>query len=509
MAHLPGRPTSLWIDTTPTTNFPPLPANLAVDVAIVGGGIVGLTAATLLQRAGKRVAVVESRKMIEGVTGHTTAKVTSLHRLIYAELIEQFGEEKARLYAESNQAAISQIAAFIEEEQIDCNFERQSAYTFTESTHDLAKIEAEVEAAQKLGLPATFVREASLPFPIQGAIRLDNQAQFHPRKYLLALVNTLITNGAYLFEETRALDVEEGSPCQVITDQGTVSAQDVIVATNLPILDRGLFFAKAFPKRSYIVGAPIDPAEAPVGMFINTGSPYRSFRTAHADGSTLLLVGGEEHKTGHATDTEERYQRLEVYARDRFGVSAFDYRWSTQDYTSADRVPYIGQLTPRSQHIYVATGFGGWGMTNGTLSGMLLADLILEKTNPWAKLYKATRAKPFLAKKSLKENLDSAQDWIGGRLVFPQGTSFSELARGEGKILTINQVEKVAAYKDAQGTIHTVSPACTHLGCFVCWNSAEKSWDCPCHGSRFSYDGRVIHGPAVKDLAPKEVQGMP
>jgi glycine/D-amino acid oxidase-like deaminating enzyme/nitrite reductase/ring-hydroxylating ferredoxin subunit len=502
MTLLPGKPASFWIDSTPETNFPSISRGLLVDVAILGGGMVGLTAATLLKRAGQTVAVIEAEQIVKGVTGHTTAKVTSLHRLIYAELLKKFGEEKARLYAESNQAAIERIAAFIEEEQIDCDFERKSAYTYTESASDMDAIEAEVNAALQLGLPASFVRETSLPFPIQGAVRFDNQAQFHPRKYLLALAKTIPGNGSYLFEETRALDVKEGNPCEVMTDKGVIMARDVIVATNLPILDKGLFFAKAYPKRSYVLSARIDPSKAPVGMFINTENPSHSIRTTPYEGGLLLIVNGEEHKTGHISDTENRYKKLEEYARDRFEIDSFEYHWSTQDYTSVDKVPYIGKLTPASKHVYVASGFGGWGMTNGTLSGMILKDLILERPNPWTKLYDATRATSFVSKKFFQENADVAQDWLKDRFTSPQAKSFSEVANGEGKIVTING-EKVAAYRDEQGIMHALSPVCTHLKCLVHWNNAEKSWDCPCHGSRFSYEGKVLHGPAVKDLEQK------
>lgn len=504
MTNLPGKPASFWIDSTPATSYPLPGSHVSVDVAIVGGGIVGLTAATLLKRAGKTVAVIESRQIVTGVSGHTTAKVTSLHQLIYAELIKQIGEKKAQLYAESNQAAVERVAAFVAEEQIDCDFSRQSAYTFTESGDELGQIKDEVEAALKLGLPASFVQETSLPFAIAGAIKFDNQAQFHVRKYLLHLAKNIPSNGSHLFENTRVQKVDEGNPCQVVTDQGVINAQDVIVATHLPILDQGLFFAKTYPKRSYIIGARIDPSKAPEGMYIGSGKAYHSIRTTPSNGGLLLLIGGEGHKVGTVSDTEERYQKLEAYARARFGIDSFEYRWSTQDMVSFDKLPYIGKLTPFNQHIYVATGFSLWGMTKGTMSGMLLSDLILGKENPWTELYDATRATPFLTPLSVKEGLDVATRWVGDRLKGLQSSSFSEVNDGEGKLLTING-EKVAAYRDEQGTVHAVSAVCTHLACVVSWNSAEKSWDCACHGSRFSCDGEVIHGPAVKDLAQKVV----
>lgn len=498
MYNLAGKPISYWIDSTPETNFPSLVNSVSVDVAIIGAGIAGITAATLLKRAGKTVAVIESKSISTGVSGHTTAKVTSLHQLIYAELIKQFGEDKARIYAQSNQAALERVAAFVQEEQIDCDFSRQSAYSFTESQDKLTQIEQEVEAALKLGLPASFVQKTSLPFPVAGAVKFDNQAQFHSRKYLLHLAKLLPGNGSYVFEDTRVQNVDEGNPCQVITDKGTVQARDVIVTTNLPILDQGLFFAKTYPKRSYIIGARIEPSKAPQGMFIGVGETYYSIRTTPYQDGLLLLVGGGGHKVGTVSNTEEKYLNLEEFARSRFGIESFDYRWSTQDYVSFDKLPYIGRLTPFNQHIYVATGFSLWGMTKGTMSGMLLADMILGIDNPWTELYDATRATPFVTPQGIKENLDVGVHWVSDRIK-GLGNSLSDVASGEGKLVTF-EGERVAAYRDEQGEIHAVSAVCPHLGCTVLWNNAEKSWDCPCHGSRFSYNGTVLHGPSVKDL---------
>ena len=504
MTNLAGKPASFWIDSTPETTYPILANDrISVDVAIVGGGIVGLTAATLLKQAGKTVAVIESRQIATGVSGHTTAKVTSLHQLIYADLIKQIGEEKARLYAESNQAAIELIAKFVAEQQIDCDFSRQSAYTFTQSEHDLNKVTDEVEAALKLGLPAAFVKETSLPFAIAGAVKFDNQAQFHVRKYLLHLAKNIPGNGSHIFEHTRVLNVED-TPCEIITDRGVINAENAIIATHLPILNQGLFFAKTYPERSYLIGAHIDPKQAPEGMFIGFGKDYHSIRTTPHDGGTLLIVGGSGHKTGTVVDTEECYQKLEDYARTHFKLESIDYRWSTQDLVSFDKLPYIGKLTPLAKHIYVATGFSLWGMTKGTMSAMLLSDAILGKENPAAEIYEATRATPFLTPESVKQGVELVAHWVGDRLKGLQSNSFAEVSDGEGKLLTIDG-EKVAAYRDEQGTVHAVSAVCTHLACIVNWNNAEKSWDCPCHGARFSYDGEVLHGPAVKDLERKVV----
>lgn len=498
-------PKSYWIDSTPETNFPTLSKDLIVDVAIVGGGIAGLTTAMLLKKAGKTVAVIDARKIAEGVSGHTTAKVTSLHQLIYADLLQNLGIDKARIYAESNQAALERVANFVTEENIDCDFSRRSAYTFAQSAHGLIKIQEEVTAALELGLPANFVQETPLPFPVTGAVRFDNQAQFHPRKYLLHLAQCIQGDGSHVFEDTRVSNVESAKTyCQVMTDRSVITAQEVVITTHLPILDSGLFFAKTYPQRSYIVGARIDPDRAPEGMFIGSGEEYFSIRTtpdrdSPDENAVLLLVGGGGHKVGEVTNTEGQYQKVEDFARSHFGIDTFDYRWSTQDMVSFDKLPYIGNLTPATPNIYVATGFSLWGMTNGTLSGMLLSEMILGITNPWADLYDATRITPFVTSEGIKQTISVGMHWVGDRF---KGLGMSELAqveKGEGQLVTIDG-EKIAAYRDEQGAIHTVSAVCPHLGCILAWNNAEKSWDCPCHGSRFGCDGGLLHGPAVTDL---------
>ncbi|MEO1069875.1 MAG: FAD-dependent oxidoreductase, partial [Cyanobacteria bacterium J06638_6] len=385
---------------------------------------------------------------------------------------------------------------------IDCDFARRDIYTFATDDSGLKKVQAEVEAAQSVGLPAAFVGSLDLPFDIKGAVHLPHQAEFHPRKFMLAIAATLPGDGSHVFEQTRVKTVDGEGPCQVITHNGpTVTAQDVVVTTNLPILDIGLYFAKSYPSRSYLIGGRIEASQAPQGMYIGVGESYRSIRTTPTDdGGTLLLVGGEGHKVGTDDATDERYQRLEDYMRTQFGIEA-DYRWSSQDFVSFDKLPYIGKLTPAHQHTYVATGFSLWGMSKSVLSAMILTDSILGIQNSWADLYDATRPTPFVTQTSIKENLDVGKHWFGDRLkgLFdsPEG-----VAPGEGKLVTHNG-DKVAAYRDDTGQLHTVSAVCPHLGCIVAWNAAETSWDCPCHGSRFSHEGNILHGPAVKPLEQK------
>jgi glycine/D-amino acid oxidase-like deaminating enzyme/nitrite reductase/ring-hydroxylating ferredoxin subunit len=493
-------PGSLWIESTPETSYGALAGGLDVDVAVVGGGIAGITAAFLLKQAGKSVAVVESKRILHGATGYTTAKVTAAHSLTYTTVAKNFGEDGARVYAEANRGALDLVARLVDELAIDCDFERKANYVYAETPDERARIEQEVDAARRAGLAAELVEETPLPYPVECAFRLEGQAQFHPRKYLLPLARAVHGDGSHVLELTRVSDVGTGRRCVVRSDRGTIVADDVVVATHLPFLDRGFFFAKAHPERSYAVACRIGAEQDPDGMYINVSSPTRSVRTASDEHGLLLLLGGEGHKPGDEPDTEARYRALEEYGRRHWQAEEFPYRWSTQDYSPVDGVPYVGRLTRRGEHVYVATGFKKWGMTNGTAAAMILADLILGRENAWAGLYDAKRLTPRASAPGfVKENAAVARHFVGDRLNRGAEAELDTLAAGEGRLLRLNG-RKTAAYRDQAGRVHALSPVCTHMGCHVNWNAAERSWDCPCHGSRFSGEGVVIQGPATRDL---------
>lgn len=497
--RLPVNP-SFWVETTPDTDYPSLSPGIRVDVAVLGGGIVGIMAAHQLKRAGKSVAVIEADRIGRGVTGYTTAKVTAGHGMIYTKLIKSFGVEGAQIYARSNLAAIEQIAQIIEDLGIDCDWQRQANYVYTEDAGELRSIEEEVEAEQKVGLPTTFTTETSLPFPIAGAVKMENQAQFHPRKYLVPLAGAIPDDRSHVFEHTRALDVKPGSPCTITTDKGTLEASDVIMATHYPFLDRGFFFPKNRPSRSYAISATVESGDLREGMYISSSSPTRSIRGTPHKGKTMLIVGGEGHIVGTEVDTAARYRRLEDWARERWGIEEPEYRWSAQDPSTLDGVPYIGRLNRGSEHVYVATGFGKWGFTNGTVAAMILSDHILERDNDWAPLYDSKRLNLSSAKEFVMENADVARHFVLDRMTRPQ-RSPSGLNNGEGGVFK-KGLSTVAAYRDDEGILHTHSAVCTHLKCIVQYNDSERSFDCPCHGSRFSYDGEVLQGPALKPLEP-------
>lgn len=505
---IPGRDVSLWMATTQRTDFPSLEGDRQVETAVVGGGIVGVTAALHCAEAGREVALLESDRVVEGVTGKTTAKVTAQHGLIYDDLLEKHGREAARQYAEANAAAIEAVADQVDERDIDCDFQRLPAYTYAEGADQREQVKREASVAEGLGLPASYVEDPPFPAEASGAVKFYEQAQFHPRKYLLDLVDGIPEEGSHVFEETKVTGIEDGSKgsegsddslCRVETERGTVTAENVLVATHFPIEDPAFYFARQYPKRSYVLAVRLGE-EPPEGMFYRDAEPYFSVRPHPADDGTLTLVGGQNHKTGQGGSTAERYRKLERQARDHFDVESVEYRWSTQDYVSTDRIPFVGELGPKTENVYVATGFGGWGMTNGTAAGMMLAEFAQGESLRWADAFDPQRIDPGAAGKDLvTENLNVGKEFTKDWAKTPFRGEDPDLAPGDGEVVR-RDAKPLAVARDDDGKLHVRSAVCTHLDCIVHWNDAEQSWDCPCHGSRFSIDGEVLDGPAVEDL---------
>jgi glycine/D-amino acid oxidase-like deaminating enzyme/nitrite reductase/ring-hydroxylating ferredoxin subunit len=494
-----GEPRSLWVATAGTTDYPVLPGDLEVDVAVIGAGIAGLTAALALKRAGRAVAVIDAARVGTGVTGHTTGKVTSLHRLAYSELARRHGNATARIYGQANQAAVEHVAHVVASEGIDCGFRRVANYTYAETGDSLDLVRTEANLAALLGLPATFTTEVPLPFPVKGAVRFDGQAQFHAVKYLQGLAGAVDGGGSFVFEQTQVQQIHDGAPAVVDTGQGSVRARDVIVATNVPFGGQGLFSLRCHPHRSYIVAGRVDAAPLDA-TFISVDEPMRSVLTASVNGESYVLTGGEGHRVSESGDIAARYRRLTDFAHDRLGVQEVAYRWSTQDGMPLDGLPYVGLMSPRSKHVYVITGLRKWGLSNGTAAALILADALSGRENPWATVFNSNRITPAAsAGRFVKENMRTVAAVVAGKL---RGQpSYAELSPGEGTVTKVHG-EGTAVYKDADGEIHAVSATCTHQGCTVGFNASEATWDCPCHGSRFATDGTVIQGPAAKNLPP-------
>jgi glycine/D-amino acid oxidase-like deaminating enzyme/nitrite reductase/ring-hydroxylating ferredoxin subunit len=499
--ELPQRSKSIWIDTAPAPERPPLSRDLETEVVVVGAGMAGLLTAFELRRVGADVVVLEAGRVGAGATGHSTAKLSSLHGVLYAQLRRRHGSDVARVHGEANQAGIDHVERLARELEIDCDFRRRDNYTYVEKGDSASKVAQEAEVAASLGLPAELTSDTPLPFPVEAAVRFRDQAEYHPRKFLLGVAEAFLAQGGQIFERTPAQSVDDGRPCRVVTPGGEVRAQRVVVATHMPLLDRGLYFALVHPERSYAIAVETDTI--PEGMFLSTPSPSVSIRSHRfGDGRELLLVGGQSHKTGHRRDTEQRYARLAAYARERFGARAVTHRWSTQDGMPVDHLPYIGRLWPFSERLLTATGFQKWGLAQSAAAAQILRDAIVGRENPWAATYSPFRPRRLSGTPGfLKENADVGVRFVADR-VRRRESAEPPPGPGEGRVVSAGG-RQVALSRDDEGNLHAVSARCTHLGCIVDWNPAERSWDCPCHGSRFGPDGTVLEGPASRPLPPR------
>lgn len=511
---------SYWVETAPGPERPALTEDLDVDVVVIGAGMAGLSTAYELTRAGLGVAVLEARRVAAGVTGHTTAKLTALHTLVYDKLRRTRDAQAARLYARSQSEALEHAWELVDELGIECEWETRSAYTYVRDPSRVDEVRAEAEAARDAGLPASFVTETGLPFPVAGAVRVAGQAQFHPRKYLLALTADLVARGGQVFEKTVVRGLTEGEPCRVTTATGaTVRARHVVVATHYPIFDRALLFARLSPRRELVVAGPVDTAEDPDGMYITPEENTRSVRTAPyredgAEGSTadedgsgesgrrLLVVTGE-HFTPGAGDTPARFDRLARWAGEHFPGAELRHSWATQDIDPTDTVAMVGPLHQAARNTYVATGFGGWGLSGGIMAGQLLTALITGRDCPWQELYDPRRLRTAVreAPTFLKNQAEVARHFVGDRL--RSTPPVEAIAPGEGAVVR-SGLDHLAVYRDDRGELHTLSARCTHLGCLVAFDSAERAWECPCHGSRFDTEGNVLQGPATQPLERRE-----
>ena len=499
---------SYWLESAPPGEpAPPPSGDIAVEVAVVGGGIAGLSTAWELVQQGRKVAVLEADRLAAGVTGHTTAKLTALHTLTYDHLRRTRGPAGARLYAQSQSAAIRHAAEIVDELGIDCDWEEAAAYTYGEQPRLVAKLQAEAEAAREAGLAAEFVTETELPFQVAGAVRVTDQVQFHPRKYLLALVEDLRRRGCAVHERTRVVGLTESEPCVLATDAGvSVRADEVVIATHYPVFDRALLFTRLSPRRELVVAGTIDEDRAPRGMYITPEQNTRSVRSApYRDGQRLLIVTGE-HFTPGTADAEERFTRLSAWAEDCFPGFAISHRWATQDNDATDSVPLVGPLWLGSRHTYVATGFGGWGLSGGIMAGRLLSDLINGRKVAWAGLYDPRRLVSVVREGAsfLKHQAHVARHFVGDRLPAMTETPTAHIPRGGGAVVRVGG-RQCAVHRDENGQLQAVSARCTHLGCLVAFNRAEQAWECPCHGSRFAPDGQILQGPAVRPLDKRDI----
>jgi glycine/D-amino acid oxidase-like deaminating enzyme/nitrite reductase/ring-hydroxylating ferredoxin subunit len=489
---------SLWLDAAESTAHPALDRDLEVDVVVLGGGITGLTTALLLKRDGARVAVLEARSVASGVTGANTAKVTALQSTVLSTIAGRHGDDAAAVYAEASRSAVEHVVEIAEGEGIACDLGRRAAFTYAAGPDEVDAVEGEAEAARRAGLPAELVDDLDVPYPVAGAVRLDDQVELQPVRYVRGLAAAVAGEGSHVLEGTRALGVETGSPCRVRTSGGTVTASQVVDATHYPLLDRGVFFARLKPERSYCIAARVR-GDLPQGMSISAGSTTRSIRS-YGD---LLVVGGEGHEVGSSAATPARYERLERFARRHWDVEAITHRWSAQDPTAYDHLPVIGPYSPASSRLFVASGFMKWGLTGGTLAALILRRLVSGGDHPWAATFSPNRLSARSAPQLAKMNAEVGFDFFADRVRPAQSGSVTAVPRGEARVVR-DGLGKKGVYRDDDDVLHAVSLRCTHLGCLLRFNGAERSWDCPCHGSRFGVDGEVLEGPATRPLERRD-----
>lgn len=501
---------SFWIDSTLEykKEFSKLEGDKEVDVCIIGGGLTGITTAYYLSKTNLNVVVLEKSKLCEHTSGNTTGKITSQHDLFYDYLLQSEGKEKAKQYYEANQQAISNIEQIIQEEKIDCDFEKQNAYVFTQKEEEIPKIKKEVEAVKQIGGKAEFVEKIDLPIAIKGAIEFPNQAQFHPVKYAQGLINSILrTNQVSFYENTKVVDVKEGKEgYDILVEKGKkVNAKYVVIASHYPIINvPGYYFLKMYQSLSYVIGVETQK-ELFQGMYINSEKPTISFRTAKKGNNRLLLIGGMDHKTGEDLDLSLSFEKLIDIAKQIDPQGKVAYRCCTQDCISLDKIPYIGEFSNLMPNVYVGTGYKKWGMTTSNIAANIIVDKILNKENPYEEVFTSTRLKPIKNYQEMGNMLKEVVEGLVIEKVKISKETMENIKMNQGKIVEVDG-KKVGVYRDENGKIFAVKPVCSHLGCQLNWNNLEKTWDCPCHGSRFTYTGKSIYDPSIKDLETIEIE---
>lgn len=510
MRREPGSTTSIWMGTArPAATDGRVRGDREVDVAIAGAGIAGLTTAYLLAREGRRVAVVDRGTPAWGMTARTSAHLSSALDDRFSHLERLHGEAGARLAAESHVTAVDRIESICKRERIDCTFSRVDGYLFAPPGGSKSILDEEFGAAQRAGHRVEFVARApGLAIDTGRCLRFPDQAQFHPLRYCAGLITAIRRMGGLVFSDSAVESVEGGDdPRLVIAGAHCIRAQSLVVTTNTPINDLLRIHTKQAPYQTYAMALRLPPESVWMALYWDTEDPYHYVRIAPnlpEPGQDVLVTGGEDHKTGHKDDAGRRFAALERWTRARFPMAGECITaWSGEVMEPADSLAFIGR-NPGDERIYIATGDSGHGLTHGTIAGILVTDLVQGRDNPWASLYDPARKTLRAWKEFARENLDVAMKYT--QLVTPgEVTSVSEVPRGQGAVIR-RGLRKLAVYRDDEGTAHICSAICTHLGCVVAWNSAEKTWDCPCHGSRFDRFGKAVQGPANSDLAPTEVE---
>ena len=498
---------SLWIAESNKTNYPKLSKAEKAEVCIVGGGITGAVTAYLLAKKGIKVIVLEKDKVAMGVTAKSTAKLTSQHGLFYTYLNDSYGQDVAKKYLYSNEEGIKLAEKIINDEKIDCDYEKRDAYVFATCQSELEKIKKEIGVLKDIGYDAEFVENVDIPVDkCLGAIRFKNQAQFNSRKYVVQLFDRISKMGGKIYEDSKVIKIDRiNEVYKVSTDDFNVMCDKVVICSHYPIKNfPGMYFAKMYQDKSYVIAVDVgeENYEKDIvnGMYIQSCDPVISFRTAKYNNKRLLVIAGSGHRTGEPEGKiEDSFLNLENYIRDYYHNAKVLFRWSTEDCVTLDKIPYIGEFSNFLPNIYVATGFKKWGMSSSHVAGKIISDKIIGNENGYADVYKATRLEPIKNIKEFENMIKESTNSLIINKLKPAKEDLDKIQLGNGGIVEING-DKVGIYKRDDGKIFAVKPFCGHLGCLVTWNNLEKTWDCPCHGSRYDYRGNIITEPTVKAL---------
>lgn len=492
---------SLWIDSIGNKKkFSKLNSNIEADVCIVGAGIFGLTCGYYLSKLGYNVVIVDKSEIGHKATGHTTAKITSQHGLFYDYLKQSYGIQFAKDYLNANEEAIEDIKNIIDAENIKCDFNYENSFLYTTKKSEISVLKKEFKTLQDLDFNCEYVTKAGLPFEIEGSICFKNQSQFHPLKYLYGLCDSITKQNGHIYTNTCISDIKNFNDYFIsYSNDFEIKSEYVIVGTHYPFINfPGFYFTKMYQSTSYLIA--VDTKKTLFnGMYINISDPIFSFRTAKLNGKDLLLVGGAEHKTGHPSCYKDTYGILEEEVRKYYPNCEVLYRWNTRDCISLDKIPYVGSYSSSLPNMFVGTGFKKWGMTSSTVAANIIVDNITGKQNKYSYLFDSSRLKPIKNFDEFKNMMVQSTNSLLLDKFKRANMKFDDIQNNSGFIVEINN-EKVGIYKDENGSIYAVKPICTHLGCLLSWNDIDKTWDCPCHGSRFDFKGKNLYDPAFKDL---------
>lgn len=495
-----GYNTSLWQQDVPPYVSAGKPSQEETyDIVIAGGGITGVSTALQLQQSGKKCLLIEAENLGFGTTGGTTAHINTLLDTPYTTIIKNFNKETAQQVAALAKQAIALIKSNIEQYQIECGFEETTACLFAQDKKEQDELDEITDNSRSVGLDIAFTSDIPVPVPFTKAIRVSGQAKFNPLLYVYGIAAAFEEKGGVILQHCRLTEIQEGESVQVITTLGTFTAKDLVFATHIPP-GVNLLHLRCVPWRSYAMAVRLHDNRYPEALSYDMKDPYHYYRTQEVNGKNYLIAGGEDHQTGHHQNTEQCFLKLESHIRKYFDVEEISYKWSSQYFEPADGLPYIGPLPGHSANIYVATGFGGNGITYGTVSAILLNSMLQKGASAFNSIFDPNRIKPIAGFKSfIGHNAKVVKQFVEKFFSGEELQEMADMAPGEGRVVEY-EGHKLALYKNEEGALHAVNPACTHLKCEVKWNSTERTWDCPCHGARYSYDGKVLTGPASADL---------